>query len=130
MAWIHFCARGLILFKLRSARDTLRSFPSTYQLIPQAHTFMTGPSDEEIDPFLGKNWLAASDQMTLLEQGRTFNEELGNDLSVDTLVFFGRKLPTTTSGHVHFDAGTHWSAIDWLDTDAGDGTVPEVLGNL
>jgi hypothetical protein len=57
--------------------------------------------------------------------GQRFNRELGNQLSVTTLCFFGRKRPTTTSGLVHLLAQARWGEVDWQTTDAGDGTIPE-----
>lgn len=106
-------------------RDVLRSFPCTYQLIPQARDFLRGPNNEVIDPFVGENWLENPQQCKLLEDGRRFNQELGNQLSVETLAFFGRQLATTTFGRVDLVGGTRWRKIEWFDAEIGDGTLPE-----
>jgi hypothetical protein len=64
--------------------------------------------------------------MKLLEDGRRFNQELGNHLSVkDTIAFVGRKMETTCTGVASFGDDNRWRAIQWQDTEMGDGTLPE-----
>jgi pimeloyl-ACP methyl ester carboxylesterase len=106
-------------------RDTLRQFPGIYQLLPQARAFVTGPNGVQLDPFQGDAWLNVPAAYPLLADGKQFNQELGNNLSVDTLAFFGRKLKTTTGVQVQLDAAMHWADMNWLETELGDGTVPE-----
>ncbi|MBI4675283.1 MAG: hypothetical protein HY741_26875 [Chloroflexi bacterium] len=106
-------------------RAVLRKFPGIYQLLPQARPFVQGPQGQDLDPFHGQDWLDDPQVYPLLADGKQFNQELGNTLSVETLAFFGRKLLTTTGARVQFDAGTHWAHVDWLNTEMGDGTVPE-----
>jgi pimeloyl-ACP methyl ester carboxylesterase len=117
--------RGFNLWNLpQRSRDLIRTWPSVYQLIPHQEPFLQNALNEPLDPFRDLNWLASDEQRQLLLQGRRFNEELGTTLSVETLCFFGRKKPTTTRGVARL-AGSVWSGIDWLATEAGDGTVPE-----
>lgn len=108
-------------------RALIRTFPSAYQLLPYQDPFLRGLNNEVVDPFNdATGWLDNDQQRQLLLDGRRFNEELGTTASVEeTLCFFGRQMPTTTSGVVRFAAGGQWSTIDWSATEAGDGTVPE-----
>ncbi|HBY99425.1 MAG TPA: hypothetical protein DEP84_36720 [Chloroflexi bacterium] len=109
----------------RRSRDLFRTFPSAYQLLPVQAPFLRSGNEEPVNPFAGTGWLETDRQRHLLEEGRRFNEELGTTLSVETLCFFGRKIPTVTQGMVTLAAGGLWSAIRWLATEAGDGTIPE-----
>ena len=106
-------------------REVLRTFPSSYQLIPVHNPFLRGEDNEVIDPFTETGWLQDEKQREMLEDGQRFNQELGTALSVETLCFFGRKLPTLSFGVVHLEAGERWSEIEWSATEVGDGTVPE-----
>jgi pimeloyl-ACP methyl ester carboxylesterase len=106
-------------------RATLRGFPNIYSLLPQARAFVTGPHEEPLDPFDGDKWLHVPELYPLLADGKAFNQELGNQLSVETLAFFGRKLKTTTGARVTLDANARWNEIEFLESDWGDGTVPE-----
>jgi pimeloyl-ACP methyl ester carboxylesterase len=105
-------------------RAALRTFPSAYQLVP-TRVLLHDAQGEEVSAFAGDSWLDDPKQQKLLEDGHKFNEELGNELSVDTVAFFGRKLMTTSAGLVHRAAGGRWSKVDWEDTETGDGTLPE-----
>ncbi len=107
------------------SRAVIRSFPSFYQIIPWRNPFLRDPDNEAIDLYSDLRWLDSERERELLLDGRRFNQELGNDISVETLCFFGRKLPTTTLGVVHIGPGGRWTGIDWQATEAGDGTVPE-----
>jgi pimeloyl-ACP methyl ester carboxylesterase len=106
-------------------RDILRTFPSAYQLIPAKNPFLRDLYNERVDPFTDMTWLGDEGQQKLLLDGRRFDNELGTNLSVETLCFFGRKLPTVSSGLVRFAAGGNWRDIKWEATESGDGTVPE-----
>ena len=118
--------KGFNLFDIqRRTRDLTRTFPSAYQLIPVLNPFLRNLNNELVDPFDGHGWLSQPLHLQYLEDGKRFNLELGNSLSVETLCFFGRKLPTTTNGLVRFAAGDTWDSIEWFANEAGDGTVPE-----
>lgn len=106
-------------------REVLRTFPNIYSLLPQARAFVQGPNAQSLDPFQGDAWLHEPDDYALLADGKQFNVELGSTLSVETLAFFGRKLLTTTGVRVHVDANQQWSDFEWVQTELGDGTVPE-----
>jgi len=107
------------------SRDLVRSFPSLYQLVPCCSPFLHDTFRQPVDPFANLAWLANDSQRQLLLAGRRFNEDLGTNLSVETLCFFGRKKATTTSGIVRFGAEGRWESIEWQASEAGDGTVPE-----
>ena len=118
--------RGFNLFNIQArTRDLIRTFPSAYQLIPVVNPFLHNANNEVIDIFSGQGWINKPEHLTFLQDAKKFNLELGTELSVETLCFFGRKLPTTTAGMVRLQAGGDWSGIDWAATEAGDGTVPE-----
>jgi pimeloyl-ACP methyl ester carboxylesterase len=106
-------------------RALLRTFPSAYQLIPTKNSFLRDIYNERVNPFTDMTWLGDEEQQKMLLDGRRFNNELGVKLSVETLCFFGRKLPTTSSGLVRFAAGGNWRDIKWEATESGDGTLPE-----
>ncbi len=106
-------------------RATLRGFPNIYALLPQARPFVTDSDNKPLDPFDGDKWLHMPELYSLLADGKAFNQELGNHLSVETLAFFGRKLKTTTGARVTLGAHANWDGIEFLSSDWGDGTVPE-----
>lgn len=108
-----------------TTRRVLRTFPSIYQLLPHKDSFLRDSNDAAIDPFSGNDWLDDAAQLALLEDARRFNDELGTNLSVETLCFFGRSKRTTTNGIVSKDAAGHWQTILWSDAELGDGTLPE-----
>jgi hypothetical protein len=106
-------------------RTLFRTFPSLYQLMPLKSRFLRDSEDRVIDPFTGAGWLDDPTQREYLRDGQRFTAELGDAASVETLCFFGRKKRTLTSGRVRSDATGPWSGIDWKESDAGDGTIPE-----
>ncbi len=107
-------------------KKALRTFPAMYELIPQARPFLSDATEKPVDPFAGNSWLDSEEQLALLEDGRKFNVELGNDLSLrDTIVFVGRKLDTTSRGVASLGDNNRWSAIQWEEKDIGDGTLVE-----
>lgn len=112
---------GSLQDKIRTA---ILSFPSFYQLIPAVSPFLHSSSGQMLDPFGELHWLAEVSQRKMLLDGRRFNQELGTNLSVDTLCFFGVKTLTTTGGRVSVGARGIWSGFEWERTAEGDGTVP------
>lgn len=106
-------------------RETLRTFPGAYQLIPQSREFLQDADGNPLSIFDGPDWGLSERERELLEDGRRFNQELGNHLSVETIAFFGRKLMTTDAGRVHLGPDSLWERVDWADSQAGDGTLPE-----
>jgi hypothetical protein len=78
-----------------------------------------------VDLFTDTRWLGSAEDTQRLQEGLRFNQELGTTLSVDTVCFFGRRKPTLTSAVVSQGAGGQWQDIQWVYTEAGDGTVPE-----
>ncbi|HWQ83449.1 MAG TPA: hypothetical protein VN363_02720 [Anaerolineales bacterium] len=106
-------------------KDLVRSFPSYYQLIPYSKPFVFDANNNPVDLFADPRWLGGDEDIRMLQEGLRFNQELGTTLSVDTVCFFGRRKPTLTSAVVNIGAGGQWHDIDWIYTEAGDGTVPE-----
>jgi pimeloyl-ACP methyl ester carboxylesterase len=106
-------------------KKLFRSFPSLYQLMPVKNGFLRDAGNADIDAFDGAGWLDDDQQRAYLKDGRRFTETLGDAASVETLCFFGRKRPTLTAGVVKIEALGKWDSIDWQETDAGDGTIPE-----
>ena len=127
------------------SREILLTFPSLYQLIPHQNPFLRRQSQEPLDVFTDAGWLSGAGQRELLAggrpqvvpaamqqtralllaDGRRFNAELSRDTSVETVCFFGRSKPTVTDGVVSLTDSGEWKTIEWLATEAGDGTVPE-----
>lgn len=106
-------------------REVIRTFPSIYQLIPTQREFVRDAGGRNLNPYRDFTWLETTKEKQLLLAGRRFADTLGDTLSVETLCFFGRKRPTTSSAVVRFKAGDQIDRIDWYDNDAGDGTIPE-----
>ena len=106
-------------------KKLFRSFPSLYQLLPVRNSFLRDAGNAAINVFDGEPWLDDETQRKYLADGKRFTETLGDAESVETLCFFGRRKPTLTSGVVSVEALGKWDSIDWQDTDAGDGTIPE-----
>jgi pimeloyl-ACP methyl ester carboxylesterase len=120
---------GLRLFNLfhlgERLKDVIRTFPSFYQLVPHANPFLRDQNNNTLDLFGNPSWLPEPDQRHMLADAYQFNQDLGMDLAVDTLCFFGRQKPTVTTGVVNLDDAGAWGDIQWITTQAGDGTVPE-----
>ena len=106
-------------------REAILSFPSYYQLIPYVGRFLKDQNGSDIDPYADGRWLDNDLHRQYLKDAQEFNRELGNHLSVDTVCFFGRFKPTTTGGVVKVGPGGKWEHVDWIETIAGDATVPE-----
>lgn len=107
------------------SRDIIRTFPSIYQLIPIQREFVHNVSGRTLNPYRDFSWLDTPKEKQLLLAGRRFADTLEDTLSVETLCFFGRKRPTTSSAVVRFRDGDKIDRFDWYANDAGDGTIPE-----
>ena len=131
---LHVLTQGLNVFLLRlfgrwdiqrRTRELILSFPSFYQLIPYQNPFLHDQDNHVLDPFSDLRWLQTQAHKDMALDALRFNQELGLTLSVPTYCFFGVKKPTTTAGIVRQGPGGDWQEIQWLQTGAGDGTVPE-----
>lgn len=120
---------GLKKFNLFGAgqriKDLIRTFPSYYQIIPYTNPFMRDENNQVVDLFADPSWLSKPVEREYLQDALKFNRDLGTDLSVDSVCFFGRGKPTSTSAQIRRGAGGDWLSIAWTETEAGDGTVPE-----
>lgn len=108
-------------------RNLVRSFPSIYQLIPVQNQFLRDANNNPVNPFATGVWLDNPHMQAMLQDGLNFSQQLGTNLSVETICFFGTRQPTPTSGRVLFAAADSWSQIEWdKEADAGDGTIPQL----
>ncbi len=107
-------------------RTALRTFPCIYQLIPSQSSFLQDVFNHPLDPFIQTGWLEnrTESQTKMLEDGRRFNKDLGNDLSVETVCMFGRRKATLSLGIIQFNARDSWHNVEWLAEEPGDGTIP------
>jgi pimeloyl-ACP methyl ester carboxylesterase len=106
-------------------RETLRLFPSLYEIIPQARPFVYDADGAAVSPFDDADWLPDAQERALLAAGREFNRELGNTTHVDTVAFIGYNKPTRSEGRMTAEGGERWNNLQWRDADfIGDGTVP------
>jgi pimeloyl-ACP methyl ester carboxylesterase len=118
--------RRFNLFNLgERMKDVIRTFPSFYQIIPHTNPFLRDQHNQDIDLFADPSWVGDEQYHPLVADALEFNRELGMDLSVDTLCFFGRQKPTVTAGVLSVDDAGGWGELQWVSTEAGDGTVPE-----
>jgi pimeloyl-ACP methyl ester carboxylesterase len=117
--------RRLNIFNLGERMGPLiRSFPSFYQLIPHSNPFLRDEDNQVVDLFGDPGWLDDPRDRAYLADALKFNQDLGTDLPVERLCFFGRQKPTVTNGVLRQQADK-WANIRWIETSAGDGTVPE-----
>jgi Lecithin:cholesterol acyltransferase len=120
---------GLKRFNLwnlgKRMKDLIRSFPSFYQLVPVDNPFLRSEDNIDLDLFGDPSWLDKDQDRKYLMDAYQFNKDLAGDPGVDTICFYGTRKPTTTAGVVRLGAGGRWEEIQWIETGAGDGTVPE-----
>jgi pimeloyl-ACP methyl ester carboxylesterase len=106
----------------------VRTFPSFYQLIPHKNPFLHNEDNEVVDLFTDTRWLDNNTEKAMLADALQFNLDLEGDPGVETTCFYGTRKPTTTAGIASFMAGGKIEAVQWIETGAGDGTVPERSG--
>ncbi len=102
----------------------IRSFPSFYQLIPHKNPFLHNPDNEVINLFNDTRWLPDAKQKAFLASALQFNLDLESAPGVDTLCFYGVSKFTTTGGVASLKMDGSFNQVQWITTDAGDGTVP------
>jgi pimeloyl-ACP methyl ester carboxylesterase len=118
--------RRLNLFNFaQRIKDVILSFPSAYQIIPHTNPFLRDQDNRVVDLYADPSWLKNQQHQAYLADALKFNQELGTDLDVDTLCFFGRQKPTVTTGVVTLAGDGSWRDLKWVSTTAGDGTVSE-----
>jgi pimeloyl-ACP methyl ester carboxylesterase len=106
-------------------KSLIRSFPSFYQLVPLANPFLRDEENEVVNLYDDPSWLDNPRDRAYLEDARKFNETLAQAPGIeDTICFYGTRSPTTTAGLVTRNESGGIQSIQWLDTGAGDGTVP------
>src|ERR1051326_5764671 len=105
--------RKFNLFQIpERTRKLVRTFPSIYQLIPSHNRFLRDFGNNPVNPFTDGVWLDPA-QQPMLQDGLAFSQTLGKNMSVETLCFFGNRLPTQISGRVVFQAANTWKEIQW-----------------
>jgi len=100
------------------------TFPSYYQLLPARLPFLKNRMGQIVDLYQGADWLSNDTQKAMLEDGRNFNLDLGVELSVETLNFFGVKQSTTTNGIARLDDAGKFVSVEWEQNEDGDGVIP------
>jgi pimeloyl-ACP methyl ester carboxylesterase len=121
--------KHLNLWDLGSRMQKLiRTFPSFYQLIPHRNPFLRNEDNEVVDLFNDTRWLDNDKEKAMLADALQFNLDLEGDPGVETICFYGTRKPTSTAGIASFLAGGKIEAVKWIETGAGDGTVPERSG--
>jgi hypothetical protein len=106
-------------------KEAIRSFPSFYQIVPVVNPFLRDEDNQEIDLFGNPTWLDSERDRRYLADARQFNQDIAGDPGVDTICFYGTRKPTTTAGVVRVGGSGLFEDIQWIETGAGDGTVPE-----
>jgi pimeloyl-ACP methyl ester carboxylesterase len=104
--------------------DAALTFPSFYELLPARLPFLKNRLGQLVDLYKDPHWLETDAQRALLGSGRSFTLDLGVELGVETLNFFGVKQPTTSGGTVLLDPQGKIAAIHWEQSEDGDGVVP------
>ncbi len=105
-------------------KDVIRTYPSFYQLIPNAESFLSDENNARVDLFGDPRWLDTPAERAFLADGLKFNQTLGAAAGVETTCFYGTRLSTTTAGVVSRGEAGKFQSIQWQATEAGDGTVP------
>lgn len=109
-------------------QQLVRTYPSFYQLIPHKNPFLRDEDNEVVDLFNDTRWLDSDTEKEMLADALQFNLDIEADPGVETICFYGTRKPTTTAGIVSFKAGGKIDAVQWIQTGAGDGTVPARSG--
>lgn len=105
-------------------KSLIRTFPSFYQLIPHVNPFLEDEDNNDVDLFDDTSWLSTAQEKAYLADALKFNQTLAKDPGVETICFYGMRKPTTTKGILTRGPGGTWESIQWIETGAGDGTVP------
>jgi pimeloyl-ACP methyl ester carboxylesterase len=105
-------------------KEIIRSFPSFYPLIPRANPFLRDEDNQIVDLYAETTWLDNPRDRAYLAKALEFNQILEKPSGVETICFYGTRSPTTTAGLVSRNEAGKIQAIQWLETGAGDGTVP------
>ena len=110
------------------ARPVVKTWPCLYQLLPYRADFVTDSADHEVNVFEDPAWLPEDEHRRLLQDAHQFHADLlAQEASptgshVETVCVYGTKNKTTTTGRLLATAGG-WQ-VEWLTSEAGDGTVP------
>ena len=103
-------------------RDIIATFPSWYQILPNYHCVTCGSTSLEVlDDEL---WVAES-LRPLLKRARQFRRELGRQSTVPAVCIFGYGFKTITGATVQRDVAGALTGAEFIEADAGDGTIPE-----
>jgi hypothetical protein len=105
-------------------KDLIRSFPSYYQLIPVVNPFIRDEDNQVVDLFDDPRWLENDRDRDFLKRALQFNRDLAEPTGVETICFYGINKVTTTAAVAHRTPAGKLTDIQWIETPAGDGTVP------
>ena len=109
-------------------RPVVKTWPCLYQLLPHDAGFVTDSENHAVNLFEDTDWLSEAEHRRLLQDARQFHADLIAQESsptashVETVCVYGTKNKTTTTGRLLATAGG-WD-VEWLTSEAGDGTVP------
>jgi pimeloyl-ACP methyl ester carboxylesterase len=109
-------------------QQLVRTYPSFYQLIPHKNPFLHDEDNEVVNLFNDTHWLDSEKEKEMLADALQFNLDIEGDPGVKTICFYGTRKPTTTAGIASFKVGGKIDAVQWIQTEAGDGTVPARSG--
>ena len=105
-------------------KDLIRSFPSYYQLIPFTNPFLHNENNAVVNLYQDQRWLDNPRDLAYLASALEFNQALAEPTGVETICVYGTRNTTTTAGLIVQDPAGKIESIQWLETAAGDGTVP------
>jgi pSer/pThr/pTyr-binding forkhead associated (FHA) protein len=103
-------------------RDVIATFPSWYQILP-AYKCLSDRA-ASIDVWSDESWLAA-EYRPLLRDARAFRQELGMRCSVPAVCIFGYGVQTITGAVLQRTAQGEFADAAFVQSDQGDGTIPE-----
>lgn len=113
----------VLTFSEAETRDTARTFPSSYELVPSdAADGLFSVNGNPSDAFSDPSWCEDQRMRDLLAEAESVARRLlPSTLPVKTCFVYGTRLDTTT--HAQSDGG---GDVEFFETTDGDSTVPRV----
>jgi hypothetical protein len=106
-------------------RDLIVTFPSWYQILPVYDCISCGTSPLDV---LGDDRWVIDAHRPLLRSARQFRRELYKHPVVPTVCVFGYGIKTITGAVVARDGDGLLTSADMIETENGDGTIPDRSG--
>lgn len=116
--------KGLLPFGLLGdkLRDTIATFPGAYQLLP-TYPAVFDQDDKPVDIFADRRWAEPPYRDFVLD-ARRFRTELSPSAKLPTLCVVGYGNKTVTRARVTIGADGRWDAVQFVESDEGDSTIP------